>query len=240
MPSAPATTCPRPGRWRSATVSGKWLFRDRDFTIIKNGKDLTRYKYDEKTRCKIRKKYKWNNKIVLGHVGNFNYQKNHEFLIDVFAALSKESDKYLLVLVGDGKEYMYKAKKQVEKLEIEDKVIFTGNVNNVSELLQGMDIMLLTSRFEGLPNVVLEWQAAGLPSIISDKVTNECEVTNLLQYLPIDKGVDYWVESIKSTKKNERNNASKNAILALAENGYNIDENAEELRNIYISLYKNK
>lgn len=225
-------------RFACGEDAGKWLFGNRDFAIIKNGKDLKKFSYNEESRVKIRDRYGWGHKTVIGHVGNFNFQKNHEFLIKVFYELSKKYDNYFLVMVGSGNDYLKKAKEQVIKYGLEDKVLFTGSINNVSELLQGMDIMLLPSHFEGLPNVVLEWQAEGLPAIISDKVTRECEVTDLLTYLPIDQGTDCWVNTIHNMPIPDRKEASENAKVALAQNGFDIERDAEELRNMYLTFAK--
>ena len=102
--------------------------------------------------------------IVIGHVGNFNYQKNHEFLIRIFKELSAKDERYILYLMGDG-ELRPHIEQMVEEYKLKHKVIFTGYVSNVADMLQAMDIMVLPSRFEGLPNVVVEWQIACLPCV---------------------------------------------------------------------------
>ena len=224
-------------RFACGEAAGKWLFKNRDFTIIKNGKDLNKFHYNEYIRKRIREKYGWQNKVVIGHVGNFNCQKNHEFLINVFSELSKKNDNYMFVLIGSGQRLIM-VKELAVQLGIKDKVLFTGSINNVPDLLQGMDIMTLPSLFEGLPNVVLEWQALGLPAIISDKVTHECEVTDLLTYLPIDQGIDCWVENILNIFPVDRQKASEKARLALVANGFDIEKDAEELRNLYLKFMR--
>ncbi len=223
-------------RFACGEDAGRWLFGKRNFRVIKNGKDLEQFSFHPETRAKIRDKYGWTGKIVIGHVGNFNYQKNHEFLIQVFSELHKIKDDYQLVLMGSGTDYQTKAMSLVKKSGLEDRVLFMGSVNNVPELLQAMDLMLLPSRFEGLPNVVLEWQAVGLPAIISDKVTHECEVTDLLTYLPIDQGVDCWVDHIVKMHFPDREKASSHACAALKKNGFDIEKNSEILRTLYMKL----
>lgn len=227
-------------RFACGEEAGKWLFGKREFQIIQNGKDLELFKFIPEKRESIRKEYKWSDKIVLGHVGNFNYQKNHEFLIDVFAKLKTVNPNYYLVLMGAGQEeYVNRAKFKVKELQIEKSVLFMGSINNVSEMLNAMDIMLFPSRFEGLPNVVLEWQISGLNSIISDVITKECKVTDLVKYLPIDQGNDIWVEEIINTKISiDRCKTSEIAIKAMKEHKYDIVENAKELQNYYEELSK--
>lgn len=223
-------------RFACGEDAGKWLFGNRAFSVINNGKDLDAFEFNASARERMRQKYHLEKYTVLGHVGNFNYQKNHNFLINVFADIVQKSDDYRLVLMGTGTEYLEKAKAQVRELGLEDKVFFMGSIDNVAEMLCAMDVMLLPSHYEGLPNVVLEWQLSGLPSFISDKITKECQVTELVHFLPIDKGTEIWVREITNTKMNEdylRLEESKAARETLKKNGYDIQENAVQLKEKY-------
>ena len=213
--------------------AGEWLFGTHPFEIIHNGKDLEKFFYNPKIRDKIRKEYGWQDKVVLGHVGNFNYQKNHVFLIETFRHLVGE-EKFQLCLIGDGPE-MRDIKNRVKNYGLSDKVLFTGQINNVSEMLQAMDIMLLPSRFEGLPNVVLEWQASALPCIISDQVTRECAVTELTEFLSIDDTED-WVQKVKNCVLPDREKNAEKYRKQLAEAGFDLRENVKELKKIYYAL----
>lgn len=224
-------------RFACGEDAGRWLFGKRPFSVIKNGKDIEKFRFDRAVRSELRSKYHWEGKRVIGHVGNFNYQKNHEFLIEVFADLLKKSPDSELVLMGSGREYMDNALKQVEMLGISDKVHFMGSINNVAEMQQAIDLMLFPSRFEGLPNVVLEWQLAGLPSIISDKITRECAVTDLVKYLPIDQGISIWVDEVLSTELAEdRTERSAAACEEMRKAGFDIEVNARKLKERYKKL----
>lgn len=216
--------------------AGEWLFGHRPFTIIHNGKDFIKFEYNQQFRNEIRNKYEIGNKLVIGYVGNLNNnQKNISFLLDMFARVKRKNSNSLLFLIGDG-AYKEEAKQKVESLGITDSVIFTGRVSNVNEYLQGMDVMCLPSFFEGLPNVVLEWQIAGLPCYVSDRVTDECKVTELVEFLPIDKGPELWADKILSTRiSDDRTEVSKNACQALREAGFDINENAKLVKSIYMS-----
>jgi glycosyltransferase involved in cell wall biosynthesis len=215
--------------------AGKWLFGDRKFLVLKNGKDLERYSFNENIRREVRSKYNWTDKIVLGHVGNFNGQKNHMFLTEVFIKLTKKNSKYVLVMMGDG-HIKTLVEKKIQEAGLSDKCFFLGSVTNVNELLQGMDIMLLPSLFEGLPNVVLEWQAAGLPCIISDTITQECKITELVKYMPLSAGPLAWSEAVIDLEQKDRKAQSSEAIKNMQQAGYDINENAKELKKIYSSL----
>ncbi len=108
---------------------------------------------------------------------------------------SLEKTDFRLFVVGDGEE-RERLEEEVAATLPPGSVTFTGRVANVHELLNAMDIMLLPSRWEGLPNVVLEWQANGLPSIISERITSECAVTSSVHFNSIEASPDLWAEEI--------------------------------------------
>lgn len=218
--------------------AGKWLFGKRKFQIINNGRSIQKFQYNKETRKKIREKYNLQNQIVLGHVGTFNYQKNHEYLIDVFSELIKNSDKkYKLILIGDGK-FKNAIEEKVKKLNIQDKVVFVGKTNEVQNWLQAMDIMVFPSRFEGFPAVLVEWQIAGLPCIISDKITDKVKLTELVQFESIEKSPKEWVNKIKNIIIEDREKNKVEILKQIKESGFDIEENGKELEEKYNSLLK--
>ena len=141
--------------------------------------------------------------------------------------------------MGNGPK-MEEIKNKVSNLKLNDKVYFLGNISNIKEIIQGMDIMLFPSLFEGLPNVVIEWQAAGLPCIISDKITKECSISDSVYFTPIDDGVYKWIEVYNSIdmKNYNRKQISKENCMMLKNNGFDIDVNTEILEKDYIELIK--
>lgn len=217
--------------------AGEWLFGNHQYDIIYNGKDLNRFSYDLKYREDIRKKIEIENKFVIGHVGRFNNQKNHPFLIDVFEETLKKIPQSVLMLIGEG-PLEGQVRDLVNSKNLSDKVIFTGAVDNVQDYLQGVDIMVFPSKYEGLPNVVLEWQAMGIPSVISDKITDECIVSDFVKMENIDGTVDEWVNSIIDLYKkypNRQKNAEE-GTKALRINGFDIQSSVSNLINIYNNL----
>lgn len=198
--------------------------------IIKNGIDLLKYRFNEKNRLEVRKNLGLNNKFVIGHVGRFSYQKNHEFLIKVFKkVVNKKNDAYLL-LVGEGPDKK-KIETLVNKEGLTSYVKFYGISNHVENLLQGMDVFLLPSHFEGLPIVGVEAQAAGLPVIFSDKITKEAKLTNNVKYLPIND-IDQikWTKSIMSYLDTPR----KDTYNELKAKHFDISDTLKQ----FLSLYK--
>lgn len=229
-------------RFACGNDAGKWLFGNRSFQIVKNAKNIDAFSYHANVRETIRKQHQWSDKIVIGHVGNFNYQKNHEFLIDVFHEIAKQHPNSILVLIGSGSDYLNSAKEQVRHLGIEDKVIFMGSINNVPDMLQAMDFMLFPSRFEGLPNVVLEWQIAGLPAVISNKITKECALTNLINFASIDDGTEIWCTEVDKViaycKLANREKDSEKAKIELRKAGFDIVESSKRLKKMYEDLVR--
>jgi glycosyltransferase involved in cell wall biosynthesis len=126
--------------------------------------------------------------------------------------------------------------KMAKEYGLEEKVIFTGSIFNMAEMLQAMDIMVLPSRFEGLPNVVLEWQIACLPCVISDSITKECKLTDLVSYMPLQAGPAAWAEKIRSIEVVDREEKKNSILEQIRGAGFDIAENARQLKAIYYEL----
>lgn len=214
--------------------AGKWLFGNEKIQIFHNGKDLEKYKFNDVERIKIREKYNLNNKIAFGHVGLFNKQKNHEFLINAFYKYHQANKESVLILMGSG-VLEDKIRKQVKDLNLENNVIFLGTVDNVAEIINGLDCMIFPSLFEGLPNVVIEWQASGINCIISDQITEECQVTDFCKMLPLEE--EKWIEEMKKIKILDNEKRKKQSIMglnSLIKNKFELYTNAKELQDYYI------
>ena len=211
--------------------AGKWLINDKNYEVIKNGIDLSIFTYDEKKRNEFREKINAGSRKVVGHVGNFIYQKNHEFLIDSFNELIKRDKNYLLLLISDG-ALLEQMKEKVNNLGISENVLFLGKTTEVSNYLQAMDILLLPSHFEGLPVVLIEAQALGLPCVVSDKVSTEYKLTNLIDFLPITDTTK-WVSKIINTNICNRKEKCIEAHSLIDKSGYNVTNNANKMKNLY-------
>lgn len=163
--------------------------------IIHNAIDVDRFTYDEKVRRMAREELGISNKLVLGHVGRFEYQKNHPYLLEVFAEVCRRRADVFLLLLGEG-EGKPAMEEKCRQLGIADRVIFLGNRKNTEWYYQAMDLFLLPSFFEGLPGVLVEAQAAGLRCIVSDTVTKEAQAVDLVSYMSIQEPAERWAEEI--------------------------------------------
>lgn len=179
---------------------GKGCIKKGNAHLLHNGLDFDIYKFNPDIRKKFRTELSIDDCFVVGHVGRFSAQKNHKFLVEVFNVLAQKHSNARLVLIGIG-ELEEQIKNQIKDMGIEDKVIFLGRRSDVPELLSAFDVLLFPSLYEGMPNVVIEAQASGLPCVISDTITPEADITGLVKYMSLNCPTGQWVDEImKSTE----------------------------------------
>lgn len=209
--------------------AGIWLFGKRDFTVINNGIDTARFSFNAENRKDIREMIEVTGPIV-GHVGNFDYAKNHTFILQVFAEVKKTIPDAKLMLVGGG-ENMPKFQTMACGLGIQDSVIFTGPVSDTAPYMSAMDMVLMPSHYEGMPLTLVEEQANGLRCVVSDTITRNADLTGNLTYLSLDDPMEKWVETIAATLNNpqDRVKTSQAAITKIKDYGYDIHQEAKKL-----------
>ena len=220
--------------------AGEWLYgkksiEKKNYRVIKNAIDIEKYKFDEVKRRNIRNELQINqDKFVIGHVGSFTEPKNHKFLLDLFFEIQKINENALLLLIGGG-VLEEKIKNYAKELMIEDKVIFKGQVYNVHDYMQAMDVFLFPSLWEGLPVTVVEAQASGLYCIISDTITNEVCITPNIKSLSLkNDSLEKWTEVVNSKSIGKRYDNDS----YIKDSGYDIHESVKELSNFYQKLVK--
>ncbi len=206
------------------THSGKRL-------IVNNAIECEKFRFNPEIRKQIRSDYKIPDETVLaGCVGSFKPQKNQIFLVDVIDELiRRHADKYMFLFAGSG-DTLEAVRQAVHEKQLDSFVIFAGTVSNVDQLLQGLDVFLMPSLYEGLPVSAIEAQAAGLPCIISNNVTDEVALGETT-YLDLDHPEE-WVTAIeKYSLYNRKDDSDK-----IKEAGYDIDCEANRLREFYLHV----
>ena len=213
--------------------AGKWMFETNNFKVLNNAIDSEKYKYNSVKKCEMKKKLGIPlTSIVIGHVGRFSGVKNHSFLIDIFEKLSKQNDCYL-VLVGDG-DLKEQIEIKVKEKSLEKRVLFLGLRNDVHDLMQVMDVFVLPSLYEGLPLVLVEAQAAGIPCVISDNIPDDCVLTDLIKKISLNDDIYNWVELITQSIYQDKKITSEEII----NKNFDIKANAKYLEDFYCSEYK--
>lgn len=216
----------RSNRYTYIAVSNdanKFCFNRDNCLIIHNGIDYKKYLFNEKDRIKYRKKFNYKEKdIIIGHIGRFESQKNHEFIIDIFNEISKIDNNYKLILVGEG-TLLVKIKEKVNKLGINSKIIFFNNRDDIPNFINMFDIFLFPSIYEGFPLSLIENQINGKYVFASDSITKDTKISNRIKYISLDKDAKYWAHQILHREK----------IDVKIDNKLNINYFVEKIEELY-------
>lgn len=213
-------------------ASGKMLYT-KPFTILTNGVDCKRFSFSPRIRAAVRKELGVGNAYVIGHIGRFSQQKNQLRLLHIFSALLKIHPNAVLLLCGEG-EGLEKCRQAANRLNIREKVIFQGKVDNPQDYYQAMDVFVLPSLFEGLPLVGVEAQASGLPCVFSDTITREAGILPQTRFLPLEAPDTQWAQAIIDTGTGDRSLAAQK----VAQKGYSIAALNDQLISLYSALRK--
>lgn len=224
--------------WACSTEAAKFLYGDKfcnlnRVELIKNAIDTSMYRFSEEKYIRVREKYNLGENIVITHISNFSYIKNHMFLIDVINECVSKKDKLIFVFVGDGPAKA-EFEKKINEEGLSPNVIFVGRKKDVADFYAMSDLVILPSLKEGLPLTVVEAQAGGVPCYISDTITTEANVGGV-KYLPIEKSI--WVKELLEftpLKKEERERLSR----LVEESFFNIIREAQRVKNLYVELLK--
>ncbi len=215
-------------------LAGEWMYGKKNMQsgevkVLNNAIDVDAFAYNENLRKKLRQDLNIDeDTLVIGHVGRFMYQKNHDFLIDIFNEIHKQKSNSLLLLIGDG-PLRQSTEEKVKNYNLQDSVNFLGLRKDVKDLYNAMDVFVLPSWYEGLPVVSVEAQANGLPCFVSDKVSKECYLSSSMHFISLDKNADIWSKEILNSKLT-RNKSAKQELIA---NNFEIKNEAKKLIGLY-------
>lgn len=217
-------------------MAGDWLYgRNAHYEIVNNAIDLSKFTYHPEIRNDVRRELGIEGKFVVGHIGRFCYQKNHDFLIDIFKEIHDKCSNAVLIMAGEG-ELEPHIREKVAQMGLSDCVKFLGVRRDAPRLYQAMDVFLLPSRYEGLPVVGVEAQAAGLPLITTDLVTKETKILASTRFLNSADSVSLWADAVlDSVKGYERHDTAQEMRQA----GFDIEAEAQKLMERYDSMTEN-
>lgn len=216
-------------------LAGDWLFGENEFEILPNGFHTELFAFDEMERKRVRRELDIEGKLVVGHIGRFNEQKNQAYLIKVFEQVAKVRSDAVLLLVGTGPDFD-KIKEIVENSLYKNRIILYGVTKETRAMYSAMDVFALPSKYEGLPVVLLEAQITGLPCIVSDRVTKEVDFGDI-NWLPIDVDPKRWAGTILTVKYRSEQKRVAYRINHLCQiKTYDIDQSVRQLDKIYTCL----
>lgn len=218
--------------------SGRWLYgkeNENRFIMLNNAVDASAYTYNPAKRTEMRLQLELTDELAVGHVGRFNQQKNHPFLLEIFAALLKKEPNAVLLLVGGGTD-MQRIQAKAQTLGIAEKVRFLGVRSDVTDLMQAMDVFVFPSLYEGLGIALIEAQAAGLPCVVSDTIPHEAYLTDLVDSESLSAPAEKWAEKILAKQAIPRTDRR----TEIAAHGFDITTEAVKLQEFYINAYEQK
>ena len=213
-------------------VFGKEAMEQGNVTIIPNAIDAARFTFDPEVRKQKREELHIQpEEFLIGEVGRFDPQKNQKYAVEILAECRKKNFPAKLILIGEG-PLMETVRQQVEELQLQEYVIFTGLQKNVVPFYQAMDFFLLPSFYEGLPGVAVEAQASGLRGILSDAITTETAMTSLMEFRNVQEPAEVWADRIMACGHYER----QNTLKEMQEAGFDVKNLAKRLQDFYLRV----
>ena len=211
---------------------GRKMAESDDVQYIMNAINCDEYRYDENMRKTIRREMNIpdHQKVILA-AGRLEEQKNIGFAVDVFRELHHKDSDTRMIIVGDGplKESI---QTKVSDYDLENHVMFTGFTRDLNRYFLAADVLLFPSLYEGLPITVVDAQNCGLPCVLSDTISEEVVLTDLITYCSLKDVPSVWAEACLQTAGMKRYGRTEE----ITEKGYNIAKEALRLEEIYLKL----
>lgn len=217
--------------------AGAWLFGSDEVEkgnvrIWPNAIDTQKYAFQSKVRDEVRSELGLHDEMLVIHVGNIRFEKNHAFLLDIFANLKQDIPDAKLVLVGGGS--IETLKEKIMSLGIENSILYLGVRKDVPRLLQAGDVFVFPSLYEGFPGAVLEAESSGLFCLISDSITPEVELSGWVRRHPLSAGAESWKNEILNRSNCKREDAWK----VIRDTGYDINDVAKDTETLYYEMLR--
>lgn len=222
-------------RLTCSKAAAEWLFGTcKNVTVLPLPVICDKFRYADEIYHSLRKEHGVENNFIITHVGRMAEVKNHKFLLDIFQEIYRKEPNSVLYLIGDG-DIRQSLEKKAEENGLKENIVFWGNISDVDKKMLMSDVFVLPSKYEGFPTVVLEAQAAGLPCYISDVVTKDMGLTDLITFLPLTLSPESWGNYIleEKGKKAHRNREIYNSIIR---EKYDISVTVRKITKIYDNL----
>ena len=226
-------------RWACSDRAAEWMFgKNKQYEFIKNGINAEKFKFSNSVRESVRKELGLHSSdYCIGHIGRFDPQKNHEYLIKIFIQYSKIDKDAKLLLAGPllNEAIVNSVKKEIAENNIADRVIFLGPRNDADRLYQAMDVFILPSLYEGLPIVGVEAQDSGLPCLFSDKISKQVSVNEYCKFISIDdESIPLWLDALKDIKNAKIDR--KIGYEAIINNGFVMEKEIKHIEKALVNI----
>ncbi|MCZ0717178.1 glycosyltransferase [Aerococcus kribbianus] len=215
-------------------AAGSFLYGEDNFNILENAIDINKFKYNSQKRHYLRRKLKWEDNFIIGNVASFTKPKNHIFLIKCFNYMFKKNSDLRLVLLGEG-ELFQEVLDLVDSLNLTKVVYFAGNVDNVQDYYSAFDVLFMPSLFEGLPLTLIEAQSSDLECLVSDTITKEVKLTDLISYFNLSESYSNIYNKLEEIKKSKYCREQLKGHEKISKSNYNIVNGSKKLKEIYLS-----
>ena len=210
-----------------------WKVDSNKIKVIYNGINMNNYKTDYETlntyqKLLLEKKKRYYK--ILVNIGNLNWSKNHELLIRAFDKIKYRNKILFIVGSGDRRSYLENI---IKNENIRSEIIFTGQQENAEYFIKNCDLFVLSSRYEGFPNVLLESLKYGKTIVSTDCPTGPREIIgdNEYGYLVPTDYLDKMVETIEMSL----GKPFSEVILKERAKYFSIEKQMDEYKNILIS-----
>ncbi|MBE5878048.1 MAG: glycosyltransferase family 1 protein [Lachnospiraceae bacterium] len=207
--------------------AGKWMFGKQHYDVIHNAIDISKFAYQTQKAEKIIDEFDLKGKHVYGHIANFIKSKNHIYLMAIYKEILGRDPEAVCFCLGEG-ELRPQIEQEIKRLGIEDRVILTGIRHDVECFMSCFDVLVFPSIFEGLPLTLIEAQAAGLPCLISNTITEGVIVTDgLVEMASIEEAPSYWAERAMALVQKNQDNSRECQREKIASYGYDVKQLAK-------------
>ncbi|MGN0538270.1 MAG: glycosyltransferase [Candidatus Fimenecus sp.] len=217
-----------------SVLAAEWMYGKKaakNAIILNNAVDIEKFAYSESDRNALREELGIKTKYVLGHIGRFAVPKNHSFILDVFAEVLKRNDDCTLVLVGNG-ELENQIKQKAKDMGLNEKIVFVDFKEDIYRYYSLFDLFLMPSLFEAFPITLVEAQANGLRAIVSDTVTEKCNVAGLIEFFSLEKGSAAWAEKIIEILENT---SRLNVLKEIEACGFSLNQQIRIIVDLYFN-----
>lgn len=211
--------------------AGEFMFDEKSFTVVRNAIEPRTFMFSQYKRERLRKELGIDKQIVVGCVARLDYQKNHLFLLDVFAEYNRLVSNSILLLIGEGNLYQ-EVHNKICELGLDRNVLMLGMRDDVPDLLNCMDVFVLPSLSEGLGIVFIEAQINGLPCLASDNVPKESNILGKIEYKSLSDSTENWARSIVKLTQGTKREVD---LAEIQDKGYDMYYESKKIEDFYLN-----